>query len=252
MILDKFKLDGKKAVVTGGSRGIGSGMARALAQAGADLAIVSRKDNPEVRAELAALGRICLHHEADLSDRAQTKAVFPALADKLGGLDILINCAGITTRVANEEFPDADWDLTLETNLSQIMILSREAAKIMLPKGYGKIINVASVLSFQGGINVPAYVAAKHGVVGLTRSCCNAWAGRGINVNAIAPGYFATDLTQALKDDPERSAALIERVPAGRWGAPDELGGVAVFLASAASDFMHGSTLVVDGGWLAR
>ncbi len=252
MILDKFKLDGKKAVVTGGTKGLGKAIALALAQAGADIALVSRSDNPELRDEIKALGRLCRHHAADLSDRAQTRKIIPGLAEQMGGLDVLVNCAGIITRMPNEEFPESAWDSNLEVNLHAAMLMNQAAAKLMIEKGYGKIINVASILSFQGGLNVPAYAASKHALVGLTRSCCNAWADKGVNVNAIAPGFFATDFTQALQDDPERSAALMGRVPAKRWGNAEDIGGAAVYLASAASDFVHGATLTVDGGWLAN
>ena len=252
MILDKFKLDGKKAVVTGGTKGLGKAIALALAQAGADIALVSRGDNPELRDEIKALGRLSWHHVADLSDRAQTRKIIPSLAEQMGGLDVLVNCAGIITRRPNEEFPESAWDANLEVNLHAAMLMNQAAAKLMIEKGHGKIINVASILSFQGGLNVPAYAASKHALVGLTRSCCNAWADKGVNVNAIAPGFFATDFTQALQDDPERSAALMGRVPAKRWGNAEDIGGAAVYLASAASDFVHGATLTVDGGWLAN
>lgn len=252
MILDKFKLDGKKAVVTGGTKGLGKAIALALAQAGADIALVSRGDNPELRDEIKALGRLSWHHVADLSDRAQTRKIIPSLAEQMGGLDVLVNCAGIITRSPNEEFPESAWDANLEVNLHAAMLMNQAAAKLMIEKGHGKIINVASILSFQGGLNVPAYAASKHALVGLTRSCCNAWADKGVNVNAIAPGFFATDFTQALQDDPERSAALMGRVPAKRWGNAEDIGGAAVYLASAASDFVHGATLTVDGGWLAN
>ena len=252
MILDKFKLDGKKAVVTGGTKGLGKAIALALAQAGADIALVSRGDNPELRDEIKALGRLSWHHGADLSDRAQTRKIIPSLAEQMGGLDVLVNCAGIITRMPNEEFPESAWDANLEVNLHAAMLMNQAAAKLMIEKGHGKIINVASILSFQGGFNVPAYAASKHALVGLTRSCCNAWADKGVNVNAIAPGFFATDFTQALQDDPERSAALMGRVPAKRWGNAEDIGGAAVYLASAASDFVHGATLTVDGGWLAN
>ena len=252
MILDKFKLDGKKAVVTGGTKGLGKAIALALAQAGADIALVSRGDNPELRDEIKALGRLSWHHVADLSDRAQTRKIIPSLAEQMGGLDVLVNCAGIITRMPNEEFPESAWDANLEVNLHAAMLMNQAAAKLMIEKGHGKIITVASILSFQGGLNGPAYAASKHALVGLTRSCCNAWADKGVNVNAIAPGFFATDFTQALQDDPERSAALMRRVPAKRWGNAEDIGGAAVYLASAASDFVHGATLTVDGGWLAN
>ncbi len=251
MILEKFKLEGKKAVVTGGTKGLGKAISLALAQAGADTALVSRSDNPEFRSAIEALGGKCWHHKADLSERSQTREVIPALYKLMGGLDILVNCAGFIHREPVEDFPEQAWDTNLEVNLNAAMILCQAAARVMLEKGRGKIINVASILSFQGGLNVPAYAASKHGIVGLTRSCSAAWAAKGINVNAICPGFFATEFTQALQNDPDRTAALMSRVPAGRWGNPEDIGGAAVYLASAASDFVHGSNLVVDGGWLA-
>jgi 2-deoxy-D-gluconate 3-dehydrogenase len=252
MILDKFKLDGKKAVVTGGTKGLGKAISLALAQAGAELALVSRRDNPDLRAEIEALGQGCMHYAADLAERFQTKRVISELADQMGGVDILVNNAGMIHREAPEDFPLDAWDKNLEINLHSAMILSQAAARIMIPKGYGKIINVASILSFQGGVNVPGYAASKHALLGLTRSHSTAWAAKGVNVNAICPGFFATDFTQALQEDPDRTKALMNRVPAGRWGNPGEdIGGAAVYLASAASDFVHGASLAVDGGWLA-
>jgi 2-deoxy-D-gluconate 3-dehydrogenase len=250
MILDKFRLDGHVAVVTGGTRGLGKAMSLALAEAGADVALVSRKANSEAEANIRALGRRCVHYPADLTDRAATRKVIPDLADKLGDVNILVNNAGVIRRGEIVEFPESQWDETLELNLTAAYLLSQAAGRLMLDKGRGKIINVASVLSFQGGLFVPAYTATKHALLGLTRSCSNAWAGRGINVNAVAPGYFETDATQALRSDPERSAALLGRVPAGRWGQPEELAGTIVFLASPASDFLHGSVVNVDGGWM--
>lgn len=252
MIIDRFRLDGKKAIVTGGTQGLGKAISLALAQAGADVAVVSRTDNPELRSEIESIDRKCWHYAADLTDRAQTKGIIPNLVTQLGGLDILVHCAGMIHREPNEDFPEKAWDSNLEINLNAAMVLNQTAAKIMMARGYGKIINVASILSFQGGLNVPAYASSKHALIGLTRSNCNAWADKGVNVNAICPGFFATDFTQALQDDPERSAALMGRVPAKRWGDAEDIGGAAVYLASAASDFVHGANLTVDGGWLAN
>ncbi|MEJ2716737.1 MAG: SDR family oxidoreductase [Deltaproteobacteria bacterium] len=250
MVLDKFRLDGEVAVVTGGTRGLGKAMSLALAEAGADIALVSRNANSEVEEHIRALGRRCVHYAADLTDRAATTRVVPDLADRMGDVNILVNNAGVIQREEIVEFPESKWDQTVEINLTAAFLLSQAAGRLMLDKGRGKIINVASVLSFQGGLFVPAYAATKHALLGLTRSCSNAWAGRGINVNAVAPGYFETDATEALCKDPERSAALLARVPAGRWGQPEDLGGTIVFLASSASDFLHGSVVNVDGGWM--
>ena len=252
MILDRFRLDGKVAVVTGGAKGIGRGIAVALAEAGADIAVVSRRPSPDIEKSILNLGRRYTHHSADLTERAQTRNVIPTVVEKMGGLDILVNNAGIIRRSPAAEHPEEDWDATMESDLNAVFILSQAAGRIMLKKGRGKIINIASVLSFQGGINIVAYTSAKHGVAGLTRALANDWASKGINVNAIAPGYFATEFTGALQKDPERSKAILGRAPAGRWGDPlEDMAGAAVFLASPASDFIHGAILPVDGGWLA-
>ncbi len=250
MILDDFRLDGKIALVTGGTKGLGRAMALGLAQAGADLALVSRSPNPELAAEIESLGRRCFHHAADLTEREQIKGVIPAVAGEMGGLDILVNDAGINRRYPVTEFPEEEWSRVLEIQLNATFLLSQAAARIMLEKGRGKIINIASVLSFQGGLYVPAYTAAKHAVVGLTKSFANDLASKGINVNAIAPGWYATELTAAVKDDPARYKSILDRIPAGRWGDPSELAGAVVFLASKASDYVHGTVLAVDGGWL--
>ena len=250
MILDDFRLDGKIALVTGGTKGLGRAMALGLAQAGADLALVSRSPNPELAAEIESLGRRCFHHVADLTEREQIKGVIPAVAGEMGGLDILVNDAGINRRYPVTEFPEEEWSRVLEIQLNATFLLSQAAARIMLEKGRGKIINIASVLSFQGGLYVPAYTAAKHAVVGLTKSFANDLASKGINVNAIAPGWYATELTAAVKDDPARYKSILDRIPAGRWGDPSELAGAVVFLASKASDYVHGTVLAVDGGWL--
>lgn len=251
MILENFKLAGQKAIVTGGSRGLGRAMALGLAQAGADIAYVSRAANPDLTSEIQALGRVCIHHPADLTNREEAKKVVPELAAKLGGLDILINNAGMVTRHPLVDFPEDEWDRTLELNLTTAFILAQAAGRIMLPQGRGKIINIASIMAHQGGVLVPAYAATKHAIAGLTKSLSNAWADQGINVNAVAPGYFETDLTEALRADPDRSANILGRTPAGRWGKPEELAGAVVFLASPAADFISGSVLSVDGGWLA-
>ena len=251
MILDRFRLDGRVAVVTGGTQGIGRAIALALAEAGADLAAVSRRPAPEVEQQVLALGRRYLHWEADLTQRDQTRAVIPGIAAQLGTVDILVNNAGVIRRSPAVEYPEPDWDATLEIDLSATFVLCRAAGRLMLENGRGKIINVGSILSFQGGINVVSYAAAKHGIAGLTRALANEWAAKGVNVNAIAPGFFTTELTEALQRDPVRSQSITARTPAGRWGAPADIAGAAVFLASGASDFIHGVVLPVDGGWMA-
>jgi 2-deoxy-D-gluconate 3-dehydrogenase len=251
MILDKFRLDGKIAVVTGGTKGIGKAIAVALAEAGADIAVVSRSPHPDIEKAILDLGRKYIHHAADLTEREQTRNVIPAIVKRMGEVDILVNNAGIIRRSPAAEHSEGDWDSTLEIDLTATFILCQAAGKIMLKKGEGKIINIASALAFQGGINVTAYASAKHGVVGLTKAFANDWASKGINVNALAPSFFTTEFTEAIEKDPERSKSITARTPAGRWGTPEDIAGAAVFLASPASDFIHGAVLPVDGGWLA-
>ena len=251
MILDKFRLDGKIAVVTGGTKGIGKAIALAFAEAGADIAVVSRSPHQDFEKAIIHLGRRFIHHTADLTKRDQTRNVIHSVAEKMGDIDILVNNAGIIRRSPALEHAEQDWDATMEIDLAATFILSQSAGRIMLKKGRGKIINIASVLSFQGGINVAAYTAAKHGVAGLTRALANDWASKGINVNALAPSFFTTELTEPLQKDPDRSKSITARTPAGRWGMPEEIAGAAVFLASPASDFIHGIVLPVDGGWMA-
>lgn len=250
-----FDLTGKLAVVTGARRGIGLAVAEALAAAGADIVAVSARletSGSEVEKRVTALGRTCTALRADLADRAAVAR----LAADLGGLDrpvdILVNNAGTIARAPAAEHSDEDWDHVLTVNLSSQFTLSREVGRRMLARGQGKIVFTASLLSFQGGINVPGYTAAKSGIAGLTRALANEWAGRGVNVNGIVPGYVATDNTQALQDDPVRYTAILDRIPAGRWARPEDIGGAAVFLASAASDYVHGALIPVDGGWLGR
>jgi 2-deoxy-D-gluconate 3-dehydrogenase len=251
MILDRFRLDGKIAVVTGGTKGIGKAIAVALAEVGADIAVVSRAHHPDIEKSILNLRRRYTHHSADLTERAQTRNVIATIAEKMGDIDILVNNAGIIRRAPAAEHPEEDWDATMESDLTAVYILSQAAGRIMLKKGKGKIINIASVLSFQGGINVTAYVAAKHGVVGLTRALANDWASKGINVNALAPSFYTTEFTESIQKDPDRSKSITARTPAGRWGVPEDIAGAAVFLASPASDFINGVILPVDGGWLA-
>jgi 2-deoxy-D-gluconate 3-dehydrogenase len=252
--VNPFDLSGRVALVTGASRGIGAGLARALARAGAHVALHASRTEPAAVA--AAIGSehgvetACF--VADLERRAETATLIPRTLERFGRLDVLVNNAGIIRRAAANEFSDADWDAVLEVDLSSVFALCRGAGRHMLERGSGKIINIASILSFQGGIRVPAYAAAKGAVAQLTKALANEWAGRGVNVNAIAPGYIRTDNTQALQDDAVRSRQIQDRIPAGRWGEPDDLAGAVVFLASNASDYVHGHLLAVDGGWMGR
>jgi len=254
MILDKFKLDGKVALVTGASRGLGQGIALGLAEAGADIAGVSRGACDKTAAQVAALGRRFVHLPCDLTHASVSElyGLVDQAVEALGRLDILVNAAGTTTRRPTLQYPEEEWDMVLQVNLKSIMFLSQAAARYFAEHGGGKIINIASALSFQGGITVPAYTASKHGVLGLTRSMANDLAAQHINVNAIAPGYMLTDLTAPLAADPNRAPAIMSRIPAGRWGTPEDLQGVAVYLASAASDYCHGAVIAVDGSWLNR
>ncbi len=253
MILDKFKLDGKVAVVTGAARGLGQGMAIGLAEAGADVVLVDILDMSESRNRIAQLGRRCETVTADLSKKESVDIIINRTLETMNGLDILVNCAGIIRRAPLLEFSEKDWDDVMNINIRTLFFLSQAAARVMVQQGRGgKIINIASMLSFQGGILVPSYTASKSAVMGLTRLLANELAPHQINVNAIAPGYMATDNTAPLRADPVRSKAILDRIPAGRWGEPEDLKGVVVFLASAASDYMNGYTIAVDGGWLAR
>jgi 2-dehydro-3-deoxy-D-gluconate 5-dehydrogenase len=248
-----FDLTGRLAVVTGAKRGIGFAMAEALAAAGADIIGVSATIEPAgsaIEQRVTALGRTFRAIAADFSDQAAVAELGETLAAE--PVDILVNNAGTIRRAPAAEHPDAYWDEVLQVNLSSQFALSRAVGRSMLERGRGKIIFTASLLSFQGGINVPGYAAAKSGIAGLTRALANEWTARGVTVNAIAPGYIATDNTQALQDDPDRSRAILERIPAARWGRPDDLAGATVFLASAASDYVSGTVIPVDGGWLGR
>ena len=253
-ILDLFKLDGQTALVTGCRRGIGRGFAQALAEAGADIVGVSAslEADSEVGRDIAVRGKRFKGYACDFSDRAAVRAFVEQVHAEVGPIDILINNAGTIRRTPAEEHADEDWDHVIEVNLNAQFVLAREFGKQMLARGRGKIVFTASVLTFQGGITVPGYAAAKGGIGQLTMALANEWAGRGVNVNAIAPGYIATDNNQALRDDPVRNEQLLVRIPAGRWGTPDDLKGAVVWLASPASDYVHGAIAIVDGGWMGR
>ena len=251
-IIEMFGLSDQVAVITGAGRGLGRAMALVLAQAGANIAAVSRRPASDLAADIEKLGRRCVLVTADLEDPEQVKTVVPRAVGALGRVDILVNNAGLISRAPAVETTSEDWHRVIQVNLHAVFRLCQDAARDMLARGRGKIINIASLASFQGGILVTPYAASKGAVGQLTKALANEWAARGINVNAIAPGYMTTDLTRALREDPQRNSAILARIPAGRWGRPEELGGSVVFLASAASDYMHGHLLAVDGGWLGR
>lgn len=249
--MSAFDLSGRRAVVTGANTGIGQAIAVALAQAGADIVAVGRSDPAETGAEVRAAGRAFASVSADLSTLEPVERIVrEATAD--GPVDILVNNAGIIRRADSIDLTEADWDAVIDTNLKSVFFLTQAFARPMLERERGKVVNIASLLSFQGGVRVASYTAAKSGLAGLTRILANEWAGRGVNVNAVAPGYVDTNNTEALRADPTRNRAILERIPAGRWAEPSDIAGAAVFLASAAADYVHGVVLPVDGGWLAR
>lgn len=253
MILEKFKLTGKVAIVTGAGRGLGRAMACGLAEAGADLALVGSTTTDTTTKAVRAAGRRVCQIQANLLRPDAVARIVERTVTELGGIDILVNNAGIIRRAPLLEFTETDWDEVVQVNQRSLFFLSQAVAQQMVKQGRGgKIINITSMLSFQGGIRVASYTASKSAVLGLTRIMANELAPQGINVNAIAPGYMETDNTAALRADPKRNAEILARIPAGRWGAPEDLQGAVVFLASAASDYMHGYTLAIDGGWLAR
>ena len=253
MILDNFKLTGQVALVTGCNTGLGQGMAFALAQAGADIVGVNVTDPTETASAVTSLGRKFLDLRANLSDTACLDGVVQQALGLSGAINILVNNAGIIRRTDAIDFTEKDWDDVVDLNLKTVFFLSQAVARQFLKQGSGgKIINIASMLSFQGGVRVPSYTASKSGVMGLTRALANEWAAHGINVNAIAPGYMSTDNTAALRADAARNEAILERIPANRWGVAQDLAGPIVFLASEASNYVNGYTLAVDGGWLAR
>lgn len=247
-----FDLSGKVALVTGGSRGLGQGIAKALAEAGADVAVAGVSAPDETARIVRDAGRRFFPISADLGTIEPVGRILSETLSAAGGLDILVNNAGIIRRADAVDFSEKDWDDVIDVNLKSAFFLSQAAGRHFIAQGRGKIINIASMLSFQGGIRVPSYAASKSGIAGITRLLACEWAGKGVNVNAIAPGYMATDNTEQLRADPQRSRDILARIPAGRWGEAADLGGAAVFLASAASDYMHGAIIPVDGGWLAR
>jgi len=252
-VLELFRLDGKVAIVTGSARGLGQAIAQGLAEAGADIALVDVLPLEESVKKIKELGRKAIPITADLSHLDSIETITSTTVKELGKIDILVNNAGIIRRAPFVEFTEKDWDAVIQINQKALFFLSQAVARIMIQQGHGgKIIHIASMLSYQGGILTSSYTASKSAVLGLTRLMANELAPHGINVNAIAPGYMATDNTAPLRADPVRSKAILERIPAGRWGEPEDLKGIAVFLASEASNYMHGFTVAVDGGWLAR
>lgn len=252
-ILEQFQLAGKVAIVTGCNTGLGQGMARALAQAGADIVGVNLSEPTSTRAEIEAMGRRFVDLRANLGQGGHFDELVAEALKLSGHVDILVNNAGIIRREDAIKFTEKDWDDVMNINLKSVFFFSQAVARQFMAQGTGgKIINIASMLSFQGGVRVPSYTASKSGVMGITRLMANEWATHGINVNAIAPGYMATDNTAALRANEARNASILERIPAGRWGLPDDLAGPVVFLASKASDYVNGYTVAVDGGWLAR
>jgi 2-dehydro-3-deoxy-D-gluconate 5-dehydrogenase len=254
MVLESFQLNGKNALVTGSSRGLGAAIALAFAQAGANVGLHGRSPGGEVGcAAIRQLGRKSFYFAGDVADPQVCAALIQRTIDEFGSIDILVNNAGMIRRTPAADYSLSDWDLLINVNLSAVFRLAQLAGQHMLKTGSkGKILNIGSLLSFQGGILVPAYSAAKGGVAILTKALANEWASKGINVNAIAPGYMSTDNTEALRKDPQRSRQILERIPAGRWGEVGDVAGAAVFLCSAASDYVHGHVLVVDGGWMGR
>jgi 2-deoxy-D-gluconate 3-dehydrogenase len=254
-ILHRFRLTGQVALVTGAARGLGQAMAIGLAEAGANIMILDRENTQETLDLIESMGRTCICLDCDLSDMDQERAetLIGQCIQHLGRLDILVNNAGIIRRAPALEVSMQDWQSVLDINLNCVFLLSQAAGNYFVQSGKkGKIIQMASMLSFQGGLTVPAYTAAKSAIAGLTRALANEWAGKGIQVNAIAPGYFKTEVTAGIRSDPARNQAILDRIPAGRWGDPEHLKGMVVFLASAASDYIQGAVIPVDGGWLAR
>jgi 2-dehydro-3-deoxy-D-gluconate 5-dehydrogenase len=251
-VIDDFRLNGKAALVTGASRGLGQAMAAALGEAGANVVAADLQESAETRDLIRSAGRKCEAVTADVAAPGAAQLLVDRTVTAFGRLDILVNNAGIIRRAPFLEFSEKDWDDVMDVNIRALFLLSQAAARVMVAQGRGKIINIASMLSFQGGIRVPSYTASKSAVMGLTRLLACELGPKGINTNAIAPGYMATENTRPLREDPERSKAILDRIPIGRWGEPEDLRGIVVFLASAASDYINGYTIAVDGGWLAR
>ena len=252
-MLEQFSLEGRVALITGCRRGLGQAMARGLAAAGADIVGVSRSQEADATRELVEqAGRRFEHWSTDLAAADERVGLVERAVEKMGRIDILINNAGEFFRAPPEEFPSEAWDRVFGVHVSASMDLSQQAFPFFKTRGRGKVINIGSVMSFEGGWNIPAYAAAKHAIAGLTKSLATAWSSQGVNVNCIAPGYFDCDVPNSLRADPTRATELMDRIPCGRWGMPDEIAGLAVFLSSDASNYMHGSVVPIDGGWLAR
>lgn len=249
-----FDLTGKVAAISGATRGIGKAMAFALAEAGADIALLQRNiEQTDIKVEIEKeTGRKCTIIPCDMEDLEQVKEAIPNVIKAFGKIEILVNCAGIQRRSPAVNFSEQDWDDVMQVNLKTVWILAQKAGQFMVEQGWGKIINVASLNSFQGGVTIPAYASAKGGVAQLTKALANEWAKENVNVNAIVPGYIATEMNTALMDDPVRSKQILDRIPAERWGTPEDFKGTVVFLASDASSFIHGHLLCVDGGWMGR
>ena len=251
-MLELFSLKGKVALFTGGSRGLGKAMAIGLAKAGADVAVVGRKLDQEVIDEITAQGVRGKFYEFDLANTDGIAALVGEVNNDFGHIDILVNNAGVQSRHKAVDFPKSDWDFVLNVNLNAVFFMCQEVGRLMLAQGKGKIINIASLLSYQGGLTVPAYAASKGAVAQFSKSLSNEWASQGINVNCIAPGYMDTEMNTALIADATRSRQIMDRIPAGRWGKPEDMVGAAIYLASDASDYVNGSTIIVDGGWMGR
>jgi len=251
-MLDIFNLQGRVVLFTGASRGLGKAMAVGLAKAGADVAVVGRKHDPDVLDQIAAQGRTGRFYAHDLADIDGIPALVANVKADFGKIDILVNNAGVQSRHKAAEFPRKDWNFVIDVNMNAVFFMCQEVGKLMLAQGRGKIINIASLLSFQGGLTVPAYAAAKGAVAQFTKSLSNEWASQGININCIAPGYMDTEMNTALLADATRSRQILERIPAGRWGKPEDMVGAAVYLASRASDYVNGTTITIDGGWMGR
>ncbi len=251
-MLDIFNLQGQVVLFTGASRGLGKAMAVGLAKAGADIAVVGRRHDPDVLDQIAAQGRTGRFYTHDLADIDGIPALVARVKADFGRIDILVNNAGVQSRHKAAEFPRKDWNFVIDVNMNAVFFMCQEVGKLMLAQGRGKIINIASLLSFQGGLTVPAYAAAKGAVAQFTKSLSNEWASQGININCIAPGYMDTEMNTALLADATRSRQILERIPAGRWGKPEDMVGAAVYLASRASDYVNGTTITIDGGWMGR